>query len=215
MKYQEERDMRVVIVEPGDLDRVIGTKALWFGMLRLRKKVFQDILKWKVIVNTAGLEYDRFDTADDEPVYVVIAECEDVIGSLRLLPTTGKTMLSEVFRDTMRGSPICDPHIWECSRVCYEPSTNLRQLQVSLKLIEGVREVARRHDIRTLIGNFDDRMLALYRRAGFAFETIGNSDVFGPTVHLGRFDISPEVLTRVEATLSGYVEKLQSYELAT
>ncbi len=147
-------------------------------------------------------------------MYVVIAERENVVGSLRLLPTTGKTMLSEVFRDTMVGDPIRDPHVWECSRVCYEPSTKLRQLQVSLKLIEGIREVAKRHDIRTLIGNFDDRMLALYRRAGFAFETVGQSDVFGPTVHLGRFDISPEVLTRVEKTLRGYVEKLQSYESA-
>lgn len=204
--------MKTVIIESGDLDRVIGTKTLWFGMLRLRALVFKDKLGWNVHVNTAGLEYDRFDTADDEPVYVVVAEGDKVIGSLRLLPTTGPTMMSEVFHDTIVGEPISDPSVWECSRTCWLPSTKLRQLQVSLKMIEGIRQVAAKHGIKTLVGNFDDRMYALYSRAGFAFEALGWTTVFGPLVHLGKFDISPAIMDRVEATLNRYIEQLQAYQ---
>jgi N-acyl-L-homoserine lactone synthetase len=205
--------MKTVIIEPDDLDRVWGMKTLWFGMLKLRAMVFKDILKWDVHVNTAGLEYDRFDTSDDQPIYLVVKEGEDkVIGSMRFIPSTGKTMMSEVFRDTIPGEPIRDSHIWECSRVCWLPSTKMRQLQVSLKFIEGIREIAMRHDIHTLIGNFDDKMCALYSRAGFVFRKLGETTKFGPVVHLGRFDISPGVLDGVEATLKRYIEQLKDYQ---
>lgn len=207
--------MKTIIIEPGDLDRVIGAKTLFFEMLRLRAKVFRDILGWKVKVDHLGLEFDEFDVDAAESartVYVVVVEDKHVIGSLRLLPTTERTMMVEVFGDCLAGKPPCDPVTWECSRVCYYPSSKLRQLQVSLKLIEGIREVSARHGIATLVGNFDDKMCSLYTHAGFAFEKLGQTSMFGPAVYLGRFNISPEILTKVEETLGQYIEKLQSYQ---
>ncbi len=204
--------MKTVIIEPSDLDNVIGMKSIWMEMLALRAYVFRDILQWDVRV-TGGMEVDQFDTSPTgSPIYVIVVGGRKVIGSLRLLPTTGPTMMSEVFHDTIVGEPISDPSVWECSRTCWLPSTKLRQLQVSLKLIEGIRQVAAKHGIKTLVGNFDDRMYALYSRAGFALEMLGETTVFGPLVHLGKFDISPAIMDRVEATLNRYIEQLQDYQ---
>ena len=62
-------------------------------MFRLRARVFRDRLKWNVEV-VDGMERDRYDNED--PVYIISTDenRKRVIGSLRLLPTTGPTLLS-------------------------------------------------------------------------------------------------------------------------
>src|SRR3954453_15058989 len=83
-------------------------------MFRLRARVFRDELGWDVLVSN-GLERDRYD--DEAPVYVVYSERadSDVLGSLRLLPTTGPTLLSDVFADTLPdAAALSAPTIWEC-----------------------------------------------------------------------------------------------------
>jgi acyl homoserine lactone synthase len=63
-------------------------------MFRLRARVFAERLKWDVTV-IDGKERDRFD--DLGPVYLIHTDEEGrtVRGSLRLLPTTGPTLLAE------------------------------------------------------------------------------------------------------------------------
>ena len=62
-------------------------------MFRLRARVFNDRLKWDVVVK-GGMERDRYD--DEGPVYLIYTDEEQkkVKGSLRLLPTTGPTLLA-------------------------------------------------------------------------------------------------------------------------
>ena len=44
-----------------------------------------------------------------------------VKGSLRLLPTTGPTVLADVFSDTLPDAvTFSAPTIWECTRFCLE-----------------------------------------------------------------------------------------------
>ena len=69
-------------------------------MYRLRAHVFHDRLGWDVQV-VDGKERDKYD--DEEPVYVIHTDdrAREVKGSLRLLPTTGPTLLAECFADTL------------------------------------------------------------------------------------------------------------------
>ena len=68
---------------------------------RLRKTVFADQLGWKV--KTSGpYERDRYDGLN--PAYLIW--CDDdrdqLYGAVRLMPTTGPTLLYDVFRSTFR-----------------------------------------------------------------------------------------------------------------
>jgi N-acyl-L-homoserine lactone synthetase len=65
-------------------------------MFKLRARVFRDRLGWNVQV-ADGKERDKYD--DEAPVYVIYAddEAREVKGCLRLLPTTGPTVLTDFF----------------------------------------------------------------------------------------------------------------------
>lgn len=66
---------------------------LKMGMHRLRRRVFKERLDWDVSVSN-GLEIDQYDSF--KPTYLLAVEQRDVVGCVRLLPTTGRNML--VFR---------------------------------------------------------------------------------------------------------------------
>ncbi|WP_274534398.1 acyl-homoserine-lactone synthase [Methylobacterium indicum] len=76
-------------------------------MFRARAVIFHERLGWAVAVRD-GWETDRYDWHED-PVYAVTADAEHrLTGSLRVLPTTGETMLRTEFagcRSTSRARP--------------------------------------------------------------------------------------------------------------
>lgn len=88
--------------------------GLLMGMHRLRRKVFKDRLEWAVSV-TGDLEMDRFDALDAS--YLIVKDKNSVLGSVRLLPTTGPNMLADTFPELLDGgsAPNCNS-IAESSR---------------------------------------------------------------------------------------------------
>jgi len=89
-------------------------------MFRLRARIFRDRLNWDVEV-TDGKERDRYD--DEQPVYIIHSDngAREVKGSLRLLPTTGPTLLADIFSDTLPDAVnLSAPSIWECTRFCLD-----------------------------------------------------------------------------------------------
>ena len=89
-------------------------------MFRLRARVFRDRLKWNVEV-VDGMERDRYD--DEDPVYIISTDDhrKKVLGSLRLLPTTGPTLVADFFEDTLpEAAQLTSPSIWECTRFCVD-----------------------------------------------------------------------------------------------
>src|SRR5215469_5126406 len=104
--------MHASIIEMPD---VAGRQASQLdGMFRLRHEVFKERLDWEV-GTSAGKERDMFDDLD--PVYIVCEHQGEVLGSWRLLPTTGPYMLKDVFPELLYGRQAPQaPDVWEISR---------------------------------------------------------------------------------------------------
>lgn len=100
---------------------------LYVNYLRARKQVFVDHLQWD-LHHTEGMEFDQYDT----PLcrWVVIHEFGQVLGGIRLTPTTAQCgIYSYMLRDAQLGildtipndvlfmkAPV-DPKIWEAARL--------------------------------------------------------------------------------------------------
>ena len=129
-------------------------------MFRLRARVFRDRLVWNVQV-ADGKERDKYD--DEAPVYVICAadEAREVKGCLRLRPTTGPTVLTDFFSDTLpEAVHLSAPSIWECSRFCLDDRMMSRGNQeelyfASAVLIAALGDVAIKAGIELILGNFD------------------------------------------------------------
>jgi acyl homoserine lactone synthase len=198
----------IVVIEPYNAHEYSN---LLDDMFRLRARVFRDRLRWDVQVADEK-ERDKYDDAG--PVYIIYADDESlkVKGSLRLLPTTGPTVLADIFSDTLPDAAhLSAPTIWECTRFCLEDGilsrTNREELLVaSAVLIAALGDVAIRAGIESIVGNFDSTMLRLYRRIGCEVEVLGSTQRYGRPVYLGLFPISEPILRKVK----GRLKKAQS-----
>jgi acyl homoserine lactone synthase len=175
-------------------------------MFRLRARIFRYRLNWDVEV-TDGKERDRYD--DEQPVYIIRSDdgAREVKGSLRLLPTTGPTLLADIFSDTLPDAVnLSAPSTWECTRFCLDDKLLERgredeMLFASAALLEAVGDVALRASIEAIVGNFDEPMLRLYRRVGCEVEILGSTLRYGRPVYLGLHPISEPIVRRIKARL--------------
>jgi N-acyl-L-homoserine lactone synthetase len=170
-------------------------------MLRLRKKIFFDKLNWDVSV-FGDIERDRYD--DLKPAYLVWTDEKQKVlyGSLRLMPTTGPTLLNDVFRKTFSENlDLCNPAIWEGTRMCVDVGEiaqdypgMLTQDAMSWMLL-GVGECALAHGIHTLISNYEPHMKRIYQHSGAELDEIGRHDGYGKRpVCCGVFDVTKKVV---------------------
>jgi len=174
-------------------------------MFRLRARIFRYRLNWDVEV-TEGKERDRYD--DEQPVYIIHSDdgAREVKGSLRLLPTTGPTLLADIFSDTLPDAVnLSAPSIWECTRFCLDDKLLARgredeMLFASAALLEAVGDVALRAGIEAIV-DFDEPMLRLYRRVGCEVEILGSTLRYGRPVYLGLHPISEPIVRGIKARL--------------
>ena len=196
------RDM-IVVIERYNAHKY---QNLLDEMFRLRARVFRDRLRWDVQV-TDGKERDKYD--DEAPVYLIYTddEAREVKGSLRLLPTTGPTVLADIFSDTLPDAVhLSAPTLWECTRFCLEERILDRghrreQLIASAILIAALGDVAIKAGIEAILGNFDSTMLRLYRRIGCEVEVLGCTERYGRPVYLGSFPVSEPIIRKVKGRL--------------
>ena len=193
----------IIIIEPHNKAEY---QELMEQMFRLRARVFHDKLGWDVQVED-GKERDKYD--DEAPVYLIYAddEARQVKGCLRLLPTTGPTVLSDFFSDTLSDAVrLSEPSIWECSRFCLDDRVlgngNQEQMYFAcVVLIAALGDVAIKAGIGSILGNFDSKMLRFYRRIGCEVEILGSTSRYGNPVYLGLFTISEPILRKVKKIL--------------
>jgi acyl homoserine lactone synthase len=176
-------------------------------MFRQRARVFHDRLGWDVVVKD-GKERDRFD--DENPVYIIYTDDagRKVRGSLRLLPTTGPTLLADFFSDTVPDAAhLVAPTIWECTRFCLDEDIWQKDkediLFASTVLLVALGDLAVLAGIESIIANFDAPALHLWRRIGCEVEILGSTARYGRPVYLGLHPISAAIVGRIKKKLKG------------
>lgn len=80
----------------------------------VRYRIFKERLGWDVEIS-GDMEVDEFDAC--RPAYLLQKDDGRIQGCVRLLPTTGPTMLRETFPVLLDGGPAPEcPTVWESSR---------------------------------------------------------------------------------------------------
>ena len=141
------------------------------SMFRDRADQFHTRLGWDVQVDDKGWEQDVYDTLN--PLYVIWEGPGGRHGgSMRFLPTTGRTMVNDHFTDLTDGVTIRSPFIWECTRFCLAPGAESR---AAAALMLGGGELMRAYHLSHFVGVFDARMVRIYRMIGAVPDVLGAS----------------------------------------
>lgn len=164
-------------------------KDTYNNMLKARACVFQDRLNWDVRVEE-GREEDDYDRKYN-PTYIV---CERPDGShatsIRVLPTTGPTMLRDIFHRFFPDCPdIYAPNIWETTRYCAtfrkgDPATYTGELFGELC------RISIESGIDHLTGIFFKPMHRIFCRAGWDPVPVVSAELGGKTITLATFEVS-------------------------
>ena len=140
------------------------------SMFRDRADQFKTRLGWEVTVDADGFEKDQYD--DLNPLYVIWENADGSHGgSMRFLPTVGRTMVNEHFAHVMGGGEIRSPFIWECTRFCLSRNAESR---VAAALVVACGEIMTNFGVEHFVGVFDARMVRIYRMIGASPDVLGS-----------------------------------------
>lgn len=163
------------------------------SMFRDRADQFAERLGWEVNVDANGFEKDQYDALN--PLYV-IWEMPDGThgGSMRFLPTTGRTMINDHFQDIIGGGTVVSPLIWECTRFCLKRGA---PAHVAAALMLGGGEIMTGFDILQFVGVFDARMVRIYRMIGSSPDVLGSTGEGRDQISVGLWNFSDEAKAKV------------------
>ncbi|HBM57666.1 MAG TPA: autoinducer synthase [Citreicella sp.] len=177
-------------------DQLATQPLLADSMFRDRADQFHTRLGWEVTVDAQGFERDQYDALN--PLYVLWQKpCGRHGGSMRFLPTTGRTMVNEHFLHLTEGVRIASPLIWECTRFCLARDAG-PGVAAALMLAGG--EVMRGLGVEHFVGVFDARMVRIYGRIGASPEVLGHQGEGRGRISVGLWGYSPEAQARVAAS---------------
>lgn len=176
-------------------------------MYQLRARLFGHRRGWRVEVQN-GEERDRFD--DLNPLYIcVTGKQRQLLASLRLLPTTGPHMLSDVFPEVMGEAEIVrHPLILESSRFCVDTDAarsfapdgiNL----VTRELLAGLFSTALSAGMTNIVSVYDLFLERILRRAGCDFDRLGPIHKYdGLKTVGGLFEVNSSVVAALTPNTS-------------
>lgn len=186
-------------------------------MHRLRYRIFKERLGWDVEVS-GDMEVDEFDAC--RPAYLLQKDDDGRIqGCVRLLPTTGPTMLGETFPVLLDGgpAPAC-PTIWESSRFGVDLAARAEKTgrsiaRATFELFAGMAEFGLMRQLTDIVTVTDARMERILCRANWPLRRLGSPRAIGKTSAVaGYLEVSRQRLTRVREAgcLSGAVIRTPS-----
>ncbi len=172
------------------------------AMHRLRARVFAERLAWSVTVEN-GWEVDQFDKLD--PLYLVSENADGKIrGTVRLLPTTGPNMLSDVFSQLLPpNQSVRSPRIWESSRFSVDHEALAERSdklvnRTTAELLCGMTEVGMRAGLDFIVSVVDVHMERVLKRANCHCERLGEPKKIGKvTTIAGLWEIGDELLNNL------------------
>jgi acyl homoserine lactone synthase len=155
-------------------------------MFRHRAVQFKERLNWDVRVDERGWEQDEYDALN--PLYLVWEDADGRhAGSMRAMPTVGRTMINEHFLHLTGGVRITSPLIWECTRFCLAPGASP---VVAAGLLLACFEAGLRFGLEQAVGVFDGRMPRVYDWIGYAPDVIGTSGSGREAISVGIWTLS-------------------------
>lgn len=167
-------------------DQLVNFPVLAESMFVDRAEQFKTRLGWDVTVNEYGWERDEYDALN--PLYIIWVDASGRhAGSMRTLPTIGRTMTNEHFLDLTGGVEITSPLIWECTRFCLAPGASSR---VAAGLLLAGLEMGLRFGLKQALGVFDARMPRIYGRLGHSPDIIGTSGAGRDSISVGLWEIT-------------------------
>lgn len=172
-------------------------------MHRLRHRVFKERLAWNVTTQD-DQEIDDFDASS--PVYLLYRRGDEapIEGCVRLLPSTGPTMLRDVFAGLTDGNAIATtPAIWESSRFAVQTPGTVHSATHGLarptyELFAAMIEFGLYRKLIAIMTVTDVRMERILRRVNWPLRRIGQPRTIGDTLALaGYLEVSLEALLRL------------------
>lgn len=157
------------------------------SMFKTRAHQFSTRLQWPVTINSFGEEQDQYDSAG--AIYVIYENSDGTHGgSMRFRPSGEKTMLSEYFSHLVDSSITQTPNTWEATRFCISKESDQKTAN---RVLLGAMNLGLSMGLNGLFGVFENRMLKVYHRLGWAPKVVGgdgNSSREGISVGLWTFD---------------------------
>jgi len=186
------------IVQAGQSDKI----DYLIDMHRLRKRIFRDRMSWDVNISDGGLEVDQFDLP--ETIYLLaLDDSHRVIGNWRLMPTTGPTMIRDVWPEFLETIDIPSvPYAWEASRFgvevaeCDDTDASLAKVTCATQeLFCGLTELSILCGIRQIYTMYDMRIARLLKRLNCKPSKISKRlNIAGTLAEVGMFDTNDAML---------------------
>ncbi len=176
-------------------------------MHRLRYRIFKERLGWDVEFS-GDMEIDGFDAC--RPVYLLQkADGGRIQGCVRLLPTTGPTMLRDTFPALMDGQPApASETIWESSRFGIDLPADHKKAaggiaSATYELFAGMIEFGLMQQFIDIVTVTDVRMERILQRVGWPLRRLGRPRSIGNTVAVaGYLSVSREALAHLSQAAS-------------
>lgn len=167
--------------------------ALEASMFADRARQFRDRLGWAVRVDQKGWERDQYDALN--PTYVIWQRSDGLHGgSMRFLPTTGRTMVNEHFSALSGGRIYRHPKLWECTRFCLSADA---AANTSAALMLGGAQLGVGLGLSRVVGVFDARMVRIYRTLGWQPVVLGTRGDGAEAISVGMWEFSEEIRQRM------------------
>lgn len=133
-------------------------------MYKLRYDIFAGERQWKALHREDGRDVDDYD--NDDTHYLLEVEYGEVIAGARLYPSTGKTMIKDLFSYlvTLGGIPD-EPDIWEVSRLFVRRKD--RHSKAVFKIMAALQEFCLLNKIAYTSQVMDTSWLPRLQKVGF------------------------------------------------
>jgi acyl-homoserine lactone synthase len=167
-------------------------------MHRQRKTMFVDGLGWNIPV-VEDLEMDQYD--GDDTMYLLGKSVPDgeLLVSVRLLPTIGPHLMSQLFPDATWSSFPRGPTVWEVSRFCTAPQLHRRvRVQLVVEAVCAVMETALLFGVEQVVFAVNSALLPVTLQCGWQARKLSlTMDDNDDSVTAVVASITPEGLRRV------------------
>jgi len=174
-------------------DQLSKVTVLADSMFKDRAAQFKHRLDWEVTIDENGWEVDQYDVLN--PLYAIWQNPDGSHGgSLRILPTVGRTMTAEHFLHLTDGVRIASPLIWECTRFCLSPRASV---DVAPALMAAGIELGLRFGLEQAVGVVYAHTLPLYRRFGWMPDLVGASGEGRERICVGLWPMSEEARAEI------------------